>query len=117
MVIEFIFMKFVIYGVFRQEVYEEVCVFFYQVFDVVKQQGGCNDFFECIKKIEFFCFVWGDIDSFVDFKLFIGNCFKIVEDYCNGEVVVKLVNYKELLDKVFIVQFFIQRICLDLGFG
>jgi adenylosuccinate lyase len=43
--------------------------------------------------------VWGEIDSLVDPKLFIGNCPKIVEDYCNGEVVEKLAKYKEVLDK------------------
>ncbi len=33
----------------------------------------------------------------MDPKLFIGNCPKIVEDYCNGEVAQKLAKYKEAL--------------------
>jgi len=41
--------------------------------------------------------VWDDIDSLVDPKLFIGNCPKIVEDYCNGEVAQKLAKYKDEL--------------------
>jgi adenylosuccinate lyase len=85
----------------------------------VKQQGGRNDLLERIKKAEFFKVsgdddwprkrdteanmvsqpVWNDIDSLVDPKLFIGNCPKIVEDYCNGEVAQKLAKYKESLDK------------------
>ena len=43
--------------------------------------------------------VWGDIDSLVDPALFIGNCPKITEDYCNGEVAEKLAKYKDALDK------------------
>jgi len=43
--------------------------------------------------------VWDDIDSLVDPKLFIGNCPKIVEDYCNGEVAQKLAKYKDELLK------------------
>ncbi len=43
--------------------------------------------------------VWNDIDSLVDPKLFIGNCPKIVDDYCNGEVAEKLAKYKASLDK------------------
>lgn len=43
--------------------------------------------------------VWDEIDSLVDPKLFIGNCPKIVEDYCNGEVAAKLAKYKDALEK------------------
>lgn len=43
--------------------------------------------------------VWGDIDSLVDPMLFIGNCPKIVDDYCNGEVAEKLSKYKDALSK------------------
>lgn len=35
----------------------------------------------------------------MDPKLFIGNCPKIVEDYCNGEVARKLAKYKDALEK------------------
>ena len=35
----------------------------------------------------------------VDAKLFIGNCPKIVEDYCNGEVAAKLAKYSDSLLK------------------
>lgn len=35
----------------------------------------------------------------VDPKLFIGNCPKIVEDYCNGEVKEKLAKYSDVLLK------------------
>lgn len=41
--------------------------------------------------------VWNDIDSLMDPKLFVGNCGKIVEDYCNGEVKEKLARYEEAL--------------------
>jgi adenylosuccinate lyase len=43
--------------------------------------------------------VWNDIDSLMDPKLFVGNCGKIVEDYCNGEVKAKLARYEESLLK------------------
>jgi adenylosuccinate lyase len=33
----------------------------------------------------------------MDPKLFVGNCGKIVEDYCNGEVKEKLARYEEAL--------------------
>ncbi len=88
----------------------------------MKQQGGRNDLLERVKKTEFFKVsfqsrgtanaapgtreanlffqpVWNDIDSLVDPSLFIGNCPKIVDDYCNGEVAQKLAKYKESLDK------------------
>ncbi|KAK4650111.1 adenylosuccinase ade13 [Podospora pseudocomata] len=99
MATESILMKLATHGVSRQEAHEEVRVLSHQASDVVKQQGGRNDLLERIKKTEFFRPVWGDIDSLVDPKLFIGNCPKIVEDYCNGEVAAKLANYKESLDK------------------
>lgn len=41
--------------------------------------------------------MWNDIDSLLDPKLFIGNCPKIVEDYCNGEVAERLAKYSEAL--------------------
>jgi len=42
--------------------------------------------------------VWNEIDSLVDPRLFIGNCPKIVEDYCNGEVKEKLARYQDTLE-------------------
>ncbi|KAL2133972.1 hypothetical protein VTI74DRAFT_1328 [Chaetomium olivicolor] len=99
MATESILMKLSTHGVSRQEAHEEVRVLSHQASDVVKQQGGRNDLLERIKRTEFFKPVWDDIDSLVDPKLFIGNCPKIVEDYCNGEVAAKLAKYKKSLDK------------------
>ncbi|KAJ4304418.1 adenylosuccinase ade13 [Collariella sp. IMI 366227] len=99
MATESILMKLSTHGVSRQEAHEEVRVLSHQASDVVKQQGGRNDLLERIKKAEFFKPVWGDIDNLVDPKLFIGNCPKIVDDYCNGEVAAKLNKYKASLDK------------------
>ncbi|KAK3295983.1 L-Aspartase-like protein [Chaetomium fimeti] len=99
MATESILMKLSTHGVSRQEAHEEIRVLSHQASDVVKQQGGRNDLLERVKKTEFFKPVWSEIDSLVDPKLFIGNCPKIVEDYCHGEVAEKLAAYKESLDK------------------
>lgn len=97
-------MKLASLGVSRQDAHEEIRVLSHQASDVVKQQGGHNDLLERVKRTEFFKPVWGEIDSLVDPKLFIGNCPKIVEDYCNGEVAQALAKYKESLDKASTVQ-------------
>ncbi|KAK1751660.1 L-Aspartase-like protein [Echria macrotheca] len=100
MATESILMKLASHGVSRQDAHEEIRVLSHQASAVVKQEGGKNDLLDRIKKTEFFKPVWNDIDSLVDPKLFIGNCPKIVEDYCNGEVAQKLERYKEALLEV-----------------
>jgi adenylosuccinate lyase len=104
MATESILMKLSTHGVSRQEAHEEIRVLSHQASDVVKQQGGRNDLLERVKKAEFFKPVWDEIDSLVDPKLFIGNCPKIVEDYCNGEVAEKLSKYKDSLEKALTAQ-------------
>ncbi|EAQ90944.1 hypothetical protein CHGG_02879 [Chaetomium globosum CBS 148.51] len=105
MATESILMKLSTHGVSRQEAHEEIRVLSHQASDVVKQQGGRNDLLERVKKTEFFkassLIEW---TQQVDPKLFIGNCPKIVEDYCNGEVAEKLAKYKESLDKAVTAQ-------------
>ncbi|KAM7192551.1 adenylosuccinate lyase [Rhypophila sp. PSN 637] len=97
MATESILMKLASHGVSRQDAHEEIRVLSHEASAVVKQEGGRNDLLERIKKAEFFKPVWNDLESLVDPKLFIGNCPKIVEDYCNGEVAEKLESYKEAL--------------------
>jgi adenylosuccinate lyase len=99
MATESILMKLSTHGVSRQDAHEEIRVLSHEAGAVVKQQGGKNDLLERIKKNEFFKPVWNEIDSLVDAKLFIGNCPKIVEDYCNGEVAAKLAKYSDALMK------------------
>ncbi|KAK3322365.1 L-Aspartase-like protein [Apodospora peruviana] len=97
MATESILMKLASHGVSRQDAHEEIRVLSHQASAVVKQEGGRNDLLERIKKAEFFKPVWNDIDSLVDPSLFIGNCPKIVEVYCKGEVEEALARYKEAL--------------------
>ncbi|KAK3692726.1 adenylosuccinate lyase-like protein [Podospora appendiculata] len=99
MATESILMKLAAHGVSRQDAHEEIRVLSHEASAVVKQQGGTNDLLARIKATEFFKPVWNDLDNLLDPALFIGNCPKIVEDFCNGEVAESLEKYKDFLSK------------------
>ncbi|MCJ1357170.1 MAG: adenylosuccinase ade13 [Icmadophila ericetorum] len=98
MATENIIMKLVSHNISRQEAHEQIRILSRESVKVVKE-GGKNDLIERIKKTEFFQPIWGDIDSMLDAKLFIGRSSEIVERYVGpgGVVEGKLKNYKDYL--------------------
>lgn len=99
MITENIIMKLVANGVSRQEAHEEIRVLSQQAAAVVKNEGGANDLVDRIKRTEFFQPVWGDIDSMMDPKLYVGRAPELVQRYAGkgGPVMKKLAPYLQAI--------------------
>ncbi|KAK5630979.1 hypothetical protein RRF57_006694 [Xylaria bambusicola] len=99
MITESIIMKLVAKGASRQEAHEEIRVLSHQAGGVVKNEGKANDLVARIKSNEFFKPIWGELDSMLDPKLYIGRSAEIVEKYCGagGPVELKLVPYMKYI--------------------
>lgn len=93
-------MKMVALGKSRQDAHEEIRILSHQASIVVKEEGGKNNLIELIKQSEFFKPIWGEVDTMLDPKLFIGRCPEQVTKYCGegGEVQEALKPYRKQLD-------------------
>ncbi|KAI9772448.1 MAG: adenylosuccinase ade13 [Geoglossum simile] len=100
MATENIIIRLIDHGISRQEAHEQIRLLSLEAAHNVKIEGGSNDLIERIKKSDFFKPVWGEIDSLLDPKLFIGRSPEIVERYAgpNGVVDKKLEKYKSYVE-------------------
>jgi adenylosuccinate lyase len=99
MVTETIIMKLVAKGASRQEAHEEIRVLSHQAAYVVKSEGKPNDLIERIRSTEYFKPIWGELDTMMEPKLYIGRSVEIVEKYCGagGPVEKALAPYQQYI--------------------
>ncbi|KAI5923882.1 L-Aspartase-like protein [Camillea tinctor] len=99
MITETIIMKLVAKGASRQEAHEEIRVLSHQASSVVKNEGKPNDLIERIRNTEYFKPIWGDLDSMMQPKLYVGRSVQIVEKYCGagGPVEKALAPYQQYI--------------------
>ncbi|PGH27420.1 adenylosuccinate lyase [Polytolypa hystricis UAMH7299] len=99
MATESIIVRLVNYGISRQVAHEHIRILSNEAAYHVKMEGGTNDLIERIKRTEFFKPIWGEVDSLLDPKLFIGRCPEQVEKYAgpNGVVQKKLEKYRQYI--------------------
>ncbi|RPA96640.1 Adenylosuccinate lyase [Choiromyces venosus 120613-1] len=83
-------MRMVALGASRQDAHEVIRVLSHEASAVVKQQGKDNDLIERIKKDKFFEPIWGEIDSLMDPKTFVGRAPEQTVKFVEKEVKVAL---------------------------
>ncbi|RGP80521.1 adenylosuccinate lyase [Fusarium longipes] len=101
MITENVIMRLVAMGVSRQEAHEQIRVLSFEASHQVQSLGKPNDMVERIKNTEFFKPIWGDLDSMMDPKLYIGRSAQLVDKFCGpgGKLDKKLQPYKEVIQK------------------
>ncbi|KJZ73280.1 hypothetical protein HIM_07284 [Hirsutella minnesotensis 3608] len=100
MATENILIRMVNHGASRQVAHEQIRLLSREAAYHVKMEGGSNDLIERIKRTEFFKPIWGEVDSLMDPKLFIGRCAEQVDKYAGPDGVVNkhLQKYKEYIE-------------------
>ncbi|KAL1925275.1 uncharacterized protein VTP21DRAFT_158 [Calcarisporiella thermophila] len=81
----------------RQECHEQIRVLSHQAGRVVKEEGGENDLIERIRKNEYFKPIWGELDTLLDPKTFIGRAPEQVDDFIKHHVTPALRPYEGIL--------------------
>lgn len=66
-------------GVSRQEAHEKIRVLSHEAAAEVKQKGRDNDLISRIRQDKFFEPIWGQLDSLMDAKTFVGRAPQQVE--------------------------------------
>lgn len=79
-------MRMVALGASRQDAHEVIRVLSHEASAVVKQQGKDNDLIERIKKDEFFRPIWGEIDTLMDPRTFVGRAPEQTVKFVENEV-------------------------------
>ncbi|TGZ83960.1 Adenylosuccinate lyase [Ascodesmis nigricans] len=88
-------MRMVALGASRQDAHEVIRVLSHEASAEVKMKGKDNDLIERIKKHEFFRPIWGEVDSLMDPKTFVGRAPEQVVQFVEKEVKEALAPWKE----------------------